>query len=396
MRAPRPCSAPALRPPRPVPSLYVHVPFCAGKCAYCGIFSRPYTPSRAAAWMTALSREIEETLARIGTLRCRTIYVGGGTPTVLPAAQLDRLCQRLGEAAGQRTVREWTVEAHPGSLTPEHLDVLRRRGVNRLSLGAQSLNDRELSAAGRPYNARQLQETVRAVRRAGFDNLGLDLMAGLPESSFQAWLLTLRKAVDLGPDHVSVYPLSVEPGSRLARDVNTGRFRPLTADEELRRTDAAWRFLTRAGYVQYEISNFALPGRRCRHNIAVWKGEDYLGLGPSAASRVGLWRWTNDRDLNAYARRWPDRGGPRRAVERLGAERDAAERFMFATRLSSGVDPDVFCRRFPAAQRLRRRWEQALRELHAEGRLRKTGTRWRLTALGRRYADAVAGRFASG
>lgn len=285
--------------PPPELSLYLHAPYCRARCHYCAFSSRPVAAAGTGgmgAYIATLLDEIALWGQHLGasgpTLAppaIATIFFGGGTPSLLPPegllAILDALRRHFALAPGV----EITMEANPESATPELLRAARTGGVNRLSLGVQSLDDAQLALLGRPHTAAEAARAVQDARDAGFDNLGLDLIWGLPGQTPEHWLRTLRAALDLGPDHLSCYGLSLEPGTPLALaavDADSG-LPPLPGEEALERMYLeGGTLLDAAGFEHYEISNHARPGRRCQHNLLCWQGRNYLGLGPAAVSTI--------------------------------------------------------------------------------------------------------------
>jgi oxygen-independent coproporphyrinogen-3 oxidase len=315
----------------------------------------------------------------------RTIYVGGGTPSILPASSLERLLQAVSRRVDLRDLREWTVEANPGTLSEEKLALLRRAGVTRISLGVQSLDDGVLRRLGRRHSAADVEDAVRAIRRAGIPEVALDLIAAIPDVTGQAWRETLRRCVALDPDHLSVYCLTIEPGTALHRARRRGAFHAVTEEQELKALRGAERILADAGYRRYEISNYARRGHECLHNLAFWQGGDYLGFGPAAATRSGLLRWTHRPDLSAYLASLESGRPAQRAAETLRAAQDAAERLAFAFRLTGGV-------RIPPAgwpSQQQSGLKAALRRLQTAGLLRPRRGRWIPTRRGLDIADAV-------
>lgn len=371
----------------PVSNLYVHVPFCTGKCAYCGLYSvvAPAAARRRYAPLPAL--ELARTDVAVAP---RTIYFGGGTPGRLGVAGWRTLVASLGALVPLSEAAEWSVELHPAGFTAPLISAMLRAGVNRFSLGVQSLDDDVLRRLGRRHDAATALRAVRRLRAAGCANLGIDLIAGLPGVTPDGWRETLRRVVDLGLEHLSVYALTLEPRTRLARQAARGLRVPAAA-AQLEALDAAEAALTAAGFERYEISNYARPGRACQHNLACWRGEDYLGLGPSAASRVGRRRWTNTADWEGYVHSLASGGLPPRHAEWLAPVEDASERFLFGLRLAEGVDPAAFAARYPAAAGRVGAWRHALSRLVAPGIVtrQEVPERWRLTARGREVADAV-------
>jgi oxygen-independent coproporphyrinogen-3 oxidase len=370
--------------------LYLHVPFCDGKCHYCGFYSVVDPADARTHYAAQVGREAE-LLGCEGAV-FQTLYIGGGTPGVLGAKGLFHLAQALRERGLLNGVEEWTVELNPATVDAERLDVLRASGVTRISLGAQILDDTVLKQIGRRHDAAAVERAIDAVREAGFDNYGLDLIAGLPGVTELVWRDTLDRAIALGCAHLSVYGLGIEPKTVLMEQVRNGLSVP-DADAQLDALAVAEQVLTACGFERYEISNYARPGRACRHNCAVWRGADYLGLGPSAASRVGRTRWTNRADLDAWqAAIRSDRLPPRENEEVLTEEDDALERFVFGVRLNEGVSPSDFVRHHPVLAPRVAAWETGFGRLVTQGiaeRIPASEGRWRLTARGREVADAV-------
>ena len=373
-------------------NLYVHIPFCAAKCRYCGFYS--VVPGRDDVADYAALPACEARL-RPDDLPAapRTVYFGGGTPSLLGAEGFEALVRALRDEAGLDLgqAEEWTVELNPASTTPDLLRALRRAGVNRLSVGAQSFCDATLARLGRVHGAEAIRRAFALARAAGFDDVGLDLIANLPGVTDGEWDATLAEALRLEPRHISVYPLILEPGTPFARDDAAGVLGPRLGDDaEMDLVRATAARLAAAGFVRYEISNYGLPGRFCRHNLAVWRGEDYTGFGPAASSRNGLRRRTNAPDLAGYrAALRAGRLPPASEDERLAPPADATERFLYGLRLKEGVSPSNFARRHPAAAPRAAEWEARLAKLEAVGVVRHAGDRWCLTPRGTEVCDAV-------
>lgn len=341
------------------PTLYVHVPFCRAKCRYCAFYSTPVGPEGVAPdaldrYVTALDAEARPLAAAWADALgpAPSLFLGGGTPSLLGPEGLARV---LGVARAHFDLAidaEITMEANPDSATPELLRAARALGVNRLSLGAQSLDDRDLAALGRVHDAQDVANAVAAARAAGFENLGLDLIFGLPGQTPAAWRETLRRAVALSPEHLSCYGLGVEPGTPLAADAKTLSALP-DDDAQAEMFLSGAELLAAAGYERYEISNFARPGRRCRHNAACWRGEDVLGLGPAAVSTMSLppddalgLRWANPADFDAWeAIALSGRAGSA-GREELSANLRAREAVMLALRTTDGLDLPAHRERF--------------------------------------------------
>ena len=371
--------------------LYIHVPFCDGKCHYCGFYSVMAEPR-----LTSLYHELPaEELARelvahpaSGRTPVHTVYMGGGTPALLGCDGLRRVAESLAKLLPLGAVEEWTVELNPASVAPDLLAALRQLGVNRLSIGVQSFNDDTLARVGRRHSVQTALRAVRLAQDAGFANTGIDLIAGLPGVDSDEWQATLDCAVSLQLTHLSVYALSLEPGTVLSRQAAGGLTLP-DDTAQLAALTQAEATLTQAGFVRYEISNYALPGFECRHNLGVWRGNDFLGLGPAAASRIGRRRWTNQEDLADYIESLAEDRDPPRSCETLSELDDALERTVFALRLNEGLDPFADADRFPILRDRSDAWEQKLEGLARQGIAARGGKRWRLTSRGREVCDAA-------
>lgn len=351
-------------------SVYVHIPFCRKKCGYCDFLS--FEGGDAPAYFGALRRQIEGFPRRAAD----TVYIGGGTPSVVPAEYIAESLAMIPAVADA----EITVEANPESAAPDKLAAYRAAGANRLSVGAQSFDDRLLARLGRVHSAGMIGETLRAARRAGFDNVSLDLMYALPDQTEEDWRNTLAAAVSLGPEHISCYALSIEEGTPF------GRGGALPADEsaELRMYESAGQILSEAGYQRYEISNYAKPGFECRHNIGYWTGAEYAGFGLGAHSCVGGRRFRVTRRLPAYL---AGDFAPRDA-----APADAMSEYMYlGLRMSNGVSLSGFEREFGAAAS---DVFGAAIGLHIRrGALEISGDRLRLTPLGVYVSNMILSDF---
>jgi len=312
----------------------VHLPFCTTKCGYCDFYSLPTLPELVDGLTAALFAEMS---ARNPGRPVETVFIGGGTPTVLPAAALGRILRMVGDAAGP--VTEFTCEANPSSTDELKLGLLRRQGVTRVSFGAQSFHPDDLAVLQRIHDPAHIGESVRAARAAGFDNINLDLIYGVPGQTAARWRETLLRAIDLQPDHLSCYALMYEPGTALTRERRQGLVTPCDEEIEVEQFELTIDLLAEAGYEQYEISNFAKPGRACRANIIYWENREYLGIGPSAVSYLDGVRRKNIADVRRYVE---SAGGTRANVvleeERLADADRALETAMQMLRLTEGID----------------------------------------------------------
>jgi len=326
-----------LRPPEG-PGLYVHVPFCAARCAYCDFASEaPPDRSRIGLYLDALDRELE----RISWDRLpRTVYVGGGTPTVLPPPALERLLRRLQPLAAQ--AQEWTIEANPGTVDEEVAARLRAAGVTRVSLGAQSFHEPALRTLGRIHNTEAIGRSVATLRSAGFEHISLDVMLAIPNRALEDLAQDLDAALALEPEHISAYLLSVEPGTPLAARIARGLLAEPPEEQAVAEYELVSQRLAAAGLRPYEISNWARPGRECRHNLLYWTGGEYIGVGPAAHSHRGGVRWGNVQSLDEWAAALSKGWTPIAFEERLPPERAARERLVMWLRLVEGFAEEDF------------------------------------------------------
>lgn len=310
--------------------LYIHLPFCKQKCNYCDFASFAGRESFIPAYLNALDKEAAASPVKT----CQTLYAGGGTPSLLSAAQLEILCNIIRRHFGTISAfEESTLEANPESLTPEKIRVLKDAGFNRLSIGLQSFNDEELKTLGRVHSARDFLAAYNAARQGGFDNINVDLIAGLPGQTLASFLRSLEQLLALRPEHLSVYGLQIEEGTPFFE-------RGIVCDQPLMRRmlEETHARLTAAGYRHYEISNFALPGREAKHNTHYWNNGDYVGLGSAAASYLGGVRRQNTADVCAYIRRIEEGKSAVEFSEKLEGKAREGENLMLAFRKLDGVE----------------------------------------------------------
>jgi oxygen-independent coproporphyrinogen-3 oxidase len=286
-------------------------------------------------------------------------------------------------------VSEWTVELNPASMSQALLCTLREIGVNRISIGVQSFSDPTLERMGRKHSAQGSIDAVRLTQEAGFGNIGLDLIAGLPGVTESEWSKTLEQVLALDVPHVSVYALSIEEGTPLARQIRQGQLVAPSDDAVLDTLAQTEEVLGGAGFERYEISNYALPGYACKHNVGIWKGNDYLGLGPAAASRMRQQRWTTQSNVANYLEAVLQGELPPAEAETLHLKDDAIERVMFELRLKEGFDPYAAVTRYSELGPVADQWEERLETFARQGLVERGGLRWRLTSRGREVCDAV-------
>jgi oxygen-independent coproporphyrinogen-3 oxidase len=327
--------------------LYIHVPFCLAKCAYCDFVSYPYSPEAAERYLQALEGETRLWSERLGPeLVLKTVYVGGGTPTCLPPEALARLMSIPRAGFTMLPDAEITVEANPGTLDEERLAVLAAAGVNRLSIGMQGTADRLLRVLGRAHTAGEARQAFKAARAAGFTNINLDLIYGIPGQNGKDWAETLAEAVALGPEHISAYSLEIHPETPLGQAAAAGAVAVCSEETVREMYLKAIDFLTASGYVHYEIANFALPGRGSRHNRLYWEGGEYLGLGPGAHSYLGGRRWANTASPGEYCAAVARGELPVAEAVYLTPADAMAEAMFLGLRLTAGVSAARFQARF--------------------------------------------------
>jgi oxygen-independent coproporphyrinogen-3 oxidase len=369
--------------------LYIHFPFCLRKCAYCDFYSVPFSAALAEAYEEALLAEIRDISPKscqLSAVSCQpeiieTVYFGGGTPSLLQPAQAGRILQEAAKYFSLSGDCEITLEANPGTVSPENLKGFRAAGINRLSIGAQSFVDEELFTLGRIHESREIARSVEDAVGAGFENYGLDLILGIPGQSPESWKESLARAVELSPSHLSCYLLQMEESVPLARALAEGRFKGLNEDEEAEIYEVTIEKLTEAGFIQYEISNFSLPGRECRHNINYWMQGEYLGLGPGAVSFRDGRRERNIPDIQVYIESLSSGNPPpSEELERMGKRELAAEALMLGLRMTAGVEVSEFEKRYRVS--VYERFGEAIRKGIENGLLEYREPHLRLTKKG--------------
>lgn len=356
-------------------SFYVHIPFCADKCRYCGFYSTRYNPQLAELFLKAAEQEIIMRPEVIGQRIFGSIYVGGGTPTVLSVEQMEILLTGIREQVMLADSFEFTVEANPNSISPRMLSMLKTQAVNRISIGVQSFHEEILRWLGRGHTATEAKHAVAEARKWGFENISIDLIFGVPGLTEQIWHATLREAIELCPAHISAYSLSVDDGAKLCREQREGTVD--LPDEALvaQQYETAVLMLADAGYQQYEISNFSKPSFECRHNLNYWDRGEYVGIGPGAWSFRGNRRSRNIAAVDAYVERLGQNRLPVDFDETLEKSQAAEEALFLGLRKTAGIDLSEFAAEHgaPVAERIIRQVESLLKTglfFFEKGRLR--------------------------
>ena len=361
--------------------LYVHIPFCPKVCPYCSFYKEASDRNKTQAFLDSILLDLERRLREMPGCRLETIFFGGGTPSALSVKQLDFLLSGLHRRLDLSQLREWTLEMNPATVSLEKARMLRDFGVNRISMGVQSWDPEMLNRLGRVHSAEQAERSFHIVREAGFTNLNLDLIFGVPGQSIETWQRTVEKTVSLAPEHISAYCLTFEEDTEFFRRFQSGE---MTQDAE---QDASFYELTMAslataGYSQYEISNYAKPGYECLHNLAYWLGRNYLGLGPSAFSTIGERRWQNTPDTSRYIEQLRSSIEPINFKEHVSDGVRKAEGIAFGLRTALGVSASEMTS-----------WRSEVDALRQEGYIQEENARIRLTAKGRMVADSIAELF---
>jgi oxygen-independent coproporphyrinogen-3 oxidase len=376
--------------------LYIHIPYCRQKCPYCAFFSQVHAEGDLTSYAGLLQQEM--LLAAESTYPRRnldSIYFGGGTPSLLDPRQVADLIQQAGHLFGLADDAEVTLEANPGTVDLQRLSGFRQAGVNRLSLGLQSFDDRMLKELGRIHTAKQAREAFAAARQAGFDNIGIDLIHALPGQTNARWLTELRQAVQLAPEHLSIYGLTIEEETPFAARYDS--VSPLLPDQDLAAGmfETADDLLTTEGYEHYEISNYALPGLRSRHNDGYWQRDGYLGLGASAHSFLrdsgyGT-RFCNVADLDEYRAALHNGTIPRRDITSLSHSDAMAEFLFLGLRMTDGIKYSTFEQEFGTG--LKDVFGIEISQLLEQGLLAEGNRGIRLTRRGMLLSNQVFQRF---
>ena len=373
--------------------LYVHLPFCVHKCPYCDFFSVEGAGEDVEGFVDALIEEVKVRAPR----GPRTVFVGGGTPTYLSEAQLERFFGELEVATGFRSLaEEVTVECNPESLTAGKAQLMKELGVDRLSIGVQSLDPETLAFYERPHGPGEALAAFETARAAGFERVSIDVIHGAPTEPLGSIRRNLLSLIDLEPDHVSAYGLTYEPGTPLHARMERGEVVPLDEDAELDRLEEVDQLLERSGMRAYEVTNYCLSGQECRHNVNYWSNGPYVGLGPSAVSHVGGRRSANPRSIARWLTARSDHGLAAASAEELGPAERLGETWWLGLRLTAGVDPErarATAGWAPATISTEDPAEALARKLVVDGHLELVEGRYRLTRSARPLADHVGRQF---
>ncbi len=370
-------------------AIYIHIPFCAHKCLYCDFNSKPALLEEKQAYVDALISEIRN--SEFHGIPASTIYLGGGTPNELTGDEIETIITVLDMNFKFIDDREWSIECNPGNVSPAFFKRLAELEFDRVSLGAQSFSEAQLRSLGRLHSVSDIFNSYDWIRDAGIDNINLDLIYGIPGQRFEDWLEDLREAFFMAPEHLSLYNLTIEKDTRLSRLVHEGLVEPCDEDLAADMYEASQELTERAGYQQYEISNFALPEHECRHNLAYWKNEPYLGFGLSAASYMDGLRWTNTGDWREYLKGAAGGSVPSGQKEKLEAAEALGEEIMLLLRLSSGADIDQLSLKYNLP--VEKIFGESIAFLVNEGLLDREGSYISLSRKGMLLASSVSAEF---
>ncbi|EGT3600172.1 radical SAM family heme chaperone HemW [Clostridium perfringens] len=326
-------------------SLYIHIPFCAQKCLYCDFPSFARKDHLRKAYIEALNKEIINLREKHNNLEINTIFIGGGTPSVLESNELECLLKEIAKLNMAKDI-EYSMECNPGNLTEEKLEVMKKYGVNRISMGLQAKQDNLLKGLGRIHNYKTFKENFLLAKKVGFNNINVDLMFGLPNQRLNEWEETLREIISLEPAHISAYSLIIEEGTAFYNLYENDKLKLPTEEEERKMYHLAKEILEENGFNQYEISNYAKEGKECRHNLAYWNMDNWIGVGSAAASYINGKRIKNISSVEEYINSINEKG---EAVEEIinNSKNDNMEEFMFmGLRKINGIDENEFKKRF--------------------------------------------------
>jgi oxygen-independent coproporphyrinogen-3 oxidase len=374
-------------------SLYIHVPFCFHKCHYCDFYSIVDNRDRQAPFVDRLITELQA-LSHWARRPINTIFVGGGTPSLLIVPLWERLLEHLNQLFDARSIPdrggEFTVECNPETVTQELADTLIRGGVNRISMGAQSFNPTHLKTLERWHDPVSIPRAMEYTRAAGIKRHSIDLIFGIPGQTMSDWMADLNAAISLGTEHLSCYGLTYEPGTAMTARLKRGEFTPADDDLEADMFDATATFLARESLQRYEISNFAKPGAQCRHNLAYWRQENWLAAGPSASGHINGLRWKNVPRLDDYLMPTPSGRSFVSEYESPEPRRNLLERIMTGLRLSEGLDSaNVLALAGSLSDSTHERVGAWAASEEQSGMLQMSEGRWLLTEAGLRLTNSV-------
>ncbi|WP_010247863.1 radical SAM family heme chaperone HemW [Acetivibrio cellulolyticus] len=326
--------------------IYIHIPFCRAKCFYCDFNSFACRDELVPAYFNALKKEISLYAEKLKGYNIKTVFIGGGTPSVVDAQYIYEIMSLLNQKLDIDKKAEISIETNPGTLNLEKLQIYKEIGVNRLSIGLQAWQDRILKMLGRIHTAKEFEDNFKLARQVGFDNINVDLIFGIPDQSFEDWCETLKSVTELGPEHMSCYSLKIEEGTIFGSRLENGELEPLDDDIDRKMYSYTKDYLAKKGYKHYEISNFAKPGYECRHNLVYWDVEEYIGIGAGSHSFFESTRFNNVYDIESYISSILGEKIPSENAESINKKESMAEFMILGLRLIDGVRVEDFKSRF--------------------------------------------------
>jgi oxygen-independent coproporphyrinogen III oxidase len=368
-------------------SLYIHIPFCRQKCNYCDFLSWPNRMEMIDTYVETLLKEIEHYQQTIENRKISTIFFGGGTPSLLSGSHVSRILKTIASVSSLSADTEISMEANPEQLTAEKLAEYYDSGVNRLSIGLQTTDPNLLLFLGRRHTSADFFSAVAAARSTGFTNLNADLIFGIPGQTFEGWQETLERVAAEGLQHISCYGLTYEEDTPLYEALKNKVFQPVDEDLEWKMYRYAIRTLQQKGYRHYEISNYARPGKQCRHNLTYWENKEYLGLGAGAHGFVDERRYENTSNLSEYIRRIEQKKLPVRSSHLIGLKESVSETMFLGLRLREGISETLFKKRY--GQPISYYYPEEIDHLVKKGWLHRKDDHIRLTETGFDLANQV-------
>ena len=370
-------------------ALYIHIPFCAQKCRYCDFNSFVSESTFIDKYLTALEKEI---VGLKGQYVFNTVYIGGGTPSILTELQLEKLLRSvLNNAIPVSETYEYTVEANPGTMNIDKAKVLKEYGVNRISMGVQLFQDRQLKLLGRIHSGDDARKTFDLLRNTGFKNINIDLIFGCSNQSHADWEEDLKTVIELNPEHISTYSLTYEEGTPLTRDLDNKIICKLDEDAELEMYKTTIRSLMRHDYHHYEISNFSRDGFQCAHNLNYWQNMGYVGVGAGAYSFINGIRSANEKDVLKYIEGIHENKSIKTFHECLGQDQRAAETIIMALRLRQGISNADFYERF--GYTIEEQFSEQIDRFRRDGFITYDNKRLKITQKGLYIADTIMSEF---
>ena len=371
-----------------IPSLYIHIPFCISKCIYCDFNSIVMKSQMVDEYLTAIEHELQSATEKHSF---KTVFIGGGTPTVLNETQLDGLLSMISKHIDVPNLKEYTIEVNPGTLSDEKAIIMKNSHLDRISIGIQSFNDRYLKLLGRIHSANEAKDVFFNVKEKGFKNISIDLIYGCPAQTINEWKRDLRECCKLDPEHISSYCLTYEQGTPIVEMTDSGALQKLSEKEELKMYEFTNDFLCDKGYNHYEISNFAKKGKECRHNTVYWENREYIGIGAGAFSYVNGERYCNIKDVKEYISSVKSKKRLKCFSEKLPQMQRASEILIMALRMTSGISREEFIQR--SGFDLNELFEKQLNSLTEAGLINIGDERVKLTRKGLSLADSVMMEF---